>query len=145
MTETVSEAEHFARKLILQAAWPALVIAVLVVMLAMTSADHGLAAPAWYSVTAGVAAVSALATLALSVLLLFDALLFRVIASHTDEREGCAAVDDILTRMRLKPGPVQTRGLAERIAGTRRIVLMQRTAIAIFAATTAAFVFARTA
>lgn len=73
-----------------------------------------------------------LAVFAFSAILVFDALLFRLMASYEDEWKGGAAVDDILARMRLKPTPPETRSLAERAAGTRRLVLRQRIALAVF-------------
>ncbi|RUU03999.1 hypothetical protein EOD23_17340, partial [Mesorhizobium sp. USDA-HM6] len=70
--------------------------------------------------------------LGLSALLVFDALLFRLMATHADEVSGGAAVDDVLARMRLKPAPSSPRPLDERIAGTRRLLARQRIALAIF-------------
>ncbi|RUW64838.1 hypothetical protein, partial [Mesorhizobium sp. M1E.F.Ca.ET.063.01.1.1] len=88
-----------------------------------------LSAAAWL-----VAAAAALATLAFIALILFDALLFRLMASHDSEVSGGGAVDDLLARMRLKPTPAQTRSLDQRIAGTRRLLTKQRIAFAVFAA-----------
>lgn len=142
MTASLSEAEDFARKLLLQAAWPALAIAALAVSLAMASTGHHVTASS-LPAAAVVTVISAFTTLAFSVLLLFDALLFRLIASYASEADGCVAVDDILARMRLKSMPERTRSVAERIAGTRRILLAQRTAFAISFAAAATTVFAR--
>ncbi|TJW67800.1 MAG: hypothetical protein E5V29_16180, partial [Mesorhizobium sp.] len=79
-------------------------------------------------------AAAALATLAFTALLLFDALLFRLMASHDSEVSGGGAVDDLLARMRLKPMPAATRSLDQRISGTRRLLMKQRMAFAVFAA-----------
>jgi hypothetical protein len=81
-----------------------------------------------------VAAASAIAVLACSALLVFDALLFRLMASHDDEASGGAAVDELLTRMRLKPAPSTIRSLDDRIDGTRRLLSRQRAALGLFAA-----------
>lgn len=126
------KAEAFAAGLMLQAAWPIL----LVVAALMAAPVIGLvaapqttpAAVAWL-----VAAASAVATLALSALLLFDALLFRLMASHAGEAGGGAAVDDVLARMRLKPTAAGGRTLDQRMAGTRRLLAKQRIAFALFA------------
>jgi hypothetical protein len=80
-----------------------------------------------------VAAASAVVTLALSALLLFDALLFRLMASHASEAAGGAGVDDALARMRLKPTAAGGRTLDQRMAGTRRLLVKQRIAFALFA------------
>ncbi|TIS53834.1 MAG: hypothetical protein E5W93_15145, partial [Mesorhizobium sp.] len=79
-----------------------------------------------------IAAASAVVVLGLSALLLFDALLFRLMASHDDEVSGGAAVDDMLARMRLKSAPPTPRPLDDRIAGTRRLLARQHIAFAIF-------------
>ena len=77
------------------------------------------------------ALAAGLVAIALSVNLAFDALLFRVIASYEDPYKGGAAVDDILSRMRLKPAAKEIRPLADRIAGTERLMRRQRAALAI--------------
>ncbi|WP_192244233.1 hypothetical protein [Mesorhizobium silamurunense] len=122
----------FAAMLIKQAAWPAAIVIVGdSVAPLVASARSALNAPIAVLALL-VAAASAVAVLGLSALLLFDALLFRLIASHDDEVSGGAAVDDILARMRLKPGPATPRPLDDRIAGTRRLLARQRIALAIF-------------
>ena len=72
-------------------------------------------------------------TLALSALLAFDALLFRLMASHASEAGGGAAVDDVLARMRLKPTAAGGRTLDQRMAGTHRLLVEQRIAFGLFA------------
>jgi hypothetical protein len=66
------------------------------------------------------AVLAGYATVALSILLIFDALLFRLMATYPDDMSGGAAVDDLLARMRLKPRTTLTRPLtivyAERAA-----------------------------
>jgi len=69
--------------------------------------------------------------LALAIHLLFDALLFRLAASHETETAGLAAVDDLLSRMRLRKPDGTPSGLERRIAGSRRIIWRQRFALAI--------------
>jgi len=69
--------------------------------------------------------------LALAIHLLFDALLFRLAASHETEAAGLAAVDDLLSRMQLRKPDGTPPGLERRIAGSRRIVRRQRLALAI--------------
>ncbi|CAN7665701.1 hypothetical protein [Mesorhizobium sp. LjNodule214] len=128
------KAGAFAAGLMVQAAWPLLVIAACLLatpVIGLTTGPQAmpLSAAAWF-----VAAVGALATLAFSTLILFDALLFRLMASHDNEAAGGAAVDDVLARMRLKPAPAATRSLDQRMAGTRRLLMKQRIAFALFAA-----------
>ena len=126
------KAEAFATALMLQAAWPIL----LVVAALMAAPVIGLvAAPQTTPVAVAwlVAAASAVATLALSALLAFDALLFRLMASHASEAGGGAAVDDVLARMRLKPTAAGGRTLDQRMAGTRRLLVEQRMAFTLFA------------
>ncbi|TGQ34684.1 MULTISPECIES: hypothetical protein [unclassified Mesorhizobium] len=135
------KAAAFAAELVVQAAWPVLLIvaammaAPFVGMVALPLASP-LTAAAWL-----VAAASAVATLAFSVLLLFDALLFRLMASHASETAGGAAVDDVLARMRLKTTAAVPRSLDQRMAGTRRLVIKQRIAFGLFAATSFAAAF----
>jgi len=126
------KASRFAAMLVTQAAWPAAaVIAGDSVAPLVASARGALHAPL---AVLGllVAAASAVAVLGLSALLFFDVLLFRLMASHDDELSGGAAVDDLLTRMRLKPAPAAPRPLDDRVAGTRRLLTRQRIAFAVF-------------
>ncbi|MBA1143352.1 hypothetical protein [Mesorhizobium neociceri] len=134
--------EAFAAGLMVQAVWPILlvvaaVMAAPVIGLVTGPQTTALSAAAWL-----VAAASAMITLALSALLLFDALLFRLMASHASEAAGGAVVDDVLARMRLKPTPAGGRSLDHRMAGTRRLLTRQRMALAVFVAASlfAAFV-----
>lgn len=135
-------AATFAAGLMVQAAWPILLIAACVLatpVIGLTAGPQAtpLSAGAWF-----VAAASALAILAFSMLILFDALLFRLMASHDSETAGGAAVDDVLARMRLKPEPTAARSLDQRMSGTRRLLMKQRIAFCLFAAASlvAAFV-----
>ncbi|CDX44686.1 conserved membrane hypothetical protein [Mesorhizobium sp. ORS 3359] len=122
----------FAAMLVKQAAWPAaMVIAGDSIAPLVASARGALTAPLAVLALL-VAAASAVAVLGLSALLAFDALLFRLMATHGDEISGGAAVDDLLSRMRLKPASPTTRPLDERIAGTRRLLARQRIAFAVF-------------
>ena len=72
---------------------------------------------------------------ALSALLVFDAWLFRLMASYPDGATAGAAVDDMLARMRLKPPPPVIRQLDDRIRGSNRILMIQFIAFLIFAPT----------
>jgi hypothetical protein len=122
----------FAAMLVKQAAWPAaIVIAGDSVAPLVASARGALYAPVAVLALL-VAAASAVAVLGFSALLLFDVLLFRLMASHGDEVSGGSAVDDMLARMRLKPAPPTPRPLDERIAGTRKLLARQRIAFAVF-------------
>ncbi|MDX8522474.1 hypothetical protein [Mesorhizobium dulcispinae] len=122
----------FAAMLVKQAAWPAaIVLAGDSIAPLVASARGALQAPIAVLALL-IAAASAVVVLGLTALLLFDAMLFRLMASHEDEASGGAAVDDILARMRLKPAPSSPRPLDDRIAGTRRLLARQRIAFAIF-------------
>lgn len=108
MTGILVSAERLAARLMWQAALTSAVVVLAIVALPLTAGN-----------LLGVAALALAANLA------FDALLFRVIASHGDEETGGAAVDDLLRRMRLKPLPPATRPFAERAAGARRLAAIQ--------------------
>lgn len=103
-------------------------IALLVLAIAPpTAGAHGFTGPlAWWLLLA-----FCLLPLALSVHLLFDAALFRLAASHQEEGTGLSAMDDILARMGLRPKDGRTASLAERLAGCRRLVWLQRISLAI--------------
>ena len=79
-------------------------------------------------------ALSAAAALALSLYLLFDALLFRLVASYENEAAGGIAVDRFLARVGLRKLPETSRPLEERIAGTSRLLNYQRAALLVFLA-----------
>lgn len=72
-----------------------------------------------------------LLSLALSVHLLFDAALFRLAASHENEQAGLAAIDDVLLRMGFRAKDSLPGTLSERRAGCRRLVWLQRAALAV--------------
>ncbi|MER9678779.1 hypothetical protein NKJ23_05510 [Mesorhizobium sp. M0184] len=134
MTAYRDKAEAFAAGLIVQVAWPLLLIAAAllaapVIGLAAAPQTSSLSAAAWL-----IAAAGAIATIILSALALFDALLFRLMASHASEAGGGAAIDDVLARMRLKPTAAGGRSLDQRMAGTRRLLAKQRIAFGLFAA-----------
>ncbi|MER8783418.1 hypothetical protein NKJ81_17370 [Mesorhizobium sp. M0018] len=134
MTAFRDKAETFAAGLMVQVAWPLLLIAAAllaapVIGLATAPQTSSLSAAAWL-----IAAAGAIATIILSALLLFDALLFRLMASHASEAGGGAAIDDVLARMRLKPTAAGGRSLDQRMAGTRRLLAKQRIAFSLFAA-----------
>ncbi|MBY3123208.1 hypothetical protein [Rhizobium laguerreae] len=79
--------------------------------------------------------------LALAVHLLFDSLLFRLASSHETEVAGLAAVDDLLSRMKLRKPEKTPTCLEKRIAGSRRIVWRQRFALAACLVIFAIFLF----
>lgn len=131
-------AETFAASLMTQAVWPLLlVLAVLVaapvIAVAAQPQATTLAAAAWL-----VAAASGVITIAVSALLVFDALLFWLMASHISEAAGGASVDDVLARMRVKSATAGIRSLDRRIAGTRRLLMKQRIALGLFVAASVA-------
>ena len=107
---------------------------------ALTSAAVALALVA-VPLTAG--NVLGLAALALAANLVFDALLFRLIASHGDDASGGAAVDDLLHRMRLKPLPAATRPFTARAAGARRLAAIQLGIAAVYLAIAASVAMER--
>ncbi|MCF6113299.1 hypothetical protein [Mesorhizobium muleiense] len=128
------KAEAFAAGLMTQAVWPLfLVLAALaaapVIAVAAQPQATMLAAAAWL-----VAAASGVVTIAVSALLVFDALLFWLMASHISEAAGGASVDDVLARMRVKPAAAGIRSLDRRIAGTQRLLMKQRIALGLFVA-----------
>ncbi|RWO56425.1 hypothetical protein [Mesorhizobium sp.] len=128
------QAEAFAAGLMTQAVWPlffvlAALAAAPVIAVAAQPQATTLAAAAWL-----VAAASGVVTLAVSALLVFDALLFWLMASHISEAAGGASVDDVLARMRVKPAAAGIRSLDRRIAGTQRLLMKQRIALGLFVA-----------
>ncbi|RWM73734.1 MAG: hypothetical protein EOR81_27955 [Mesorhizobium sp.] len=131
------KAEAFAASLMTQAVWPLLLVlaalmAAPVIAVAAQPQATALAAAAWL-----VAAASGVVTLAVSALLVFDALLFWLMASHISEAAGGASVDDVLARMRVKPAAAGIRSLDRRIAGTQRLLMKQRIALGLFVAASA--------
>ena len=131
------KAEAFAASLMTQAVWPLLLVpAALVaapfIAVAAQPQTTTLASAAWL-----VAAASGMVTLAVSALLVFDALLFWLMASHISEAAGGASVDDVLARMRVKPAAAGIRSLDRRIAGTQRLLMKQRIALGLFVAASA--------
>lgn len=124
--------------LITQAAWPAMIVAAVAAvgpLLASLATEPLVGA---FKVTALlIASASGLATIALSAIVLFDALLFRLIDSHDTEPTGTAAVDNLLVRMGLRSAPVRNRSLAERMAGTSRLLVKQRLMLGVFIVATA--------
>jgi hypothetical protein len=92
-----------------------------------TAGAHGFTAPlGWWLLLA-----FCLLPLAFSVHLLFDAALFRLAASHDGQEAGLAAIDDMLARMGLRARNDRPAPLAERLAGCRRLVWLQRISLAI--------------
>ena len=125
-------ADRFAGMLMRQAVWPAAIVVAANILAPLAASARGAFETLPAAVALSLTAASAVAVLALSALLAFDALLFRLMASHDDEVSGGAAVDDMLVRMRLKPLPPTTRSLDDRMAGTRRLLNRQRAAFGLF-------------
>ena len=130
-------ASHFATELVVQAVWPALLV--LAILLATPVAAFAGAGPNGVLLLPAVilATSSGLGTVGLSLFLLFDGLLFRLLASHESEAAGGAAVDELLARMRLKAAPTSVRSLDSRMAGSRRLLAKQRVALGLFVASAA--------
>ncbi|MER9298234.1 hypothetical protein NKI38_17290 [Mesorhizobium sp. M0621] len=126
--------DRFARMLMQQAAWPAAVVVAANILAPLAASARGAFETLPAAVALSITAASAVAVLALSALLVFDALLFRLMASHDEEASGGAAVDDMLARMRLKPLPSTTRTLDDRMTGTRRLLFKQRVVFGLFLA-----------
>ena len=133
--------DRFARMLMQQAAWPAALVVAANILAPLAASARGAFETLPAALALSITAASAVAVLALSALLAFDALLLRLMASHNDEASGGAAVDDMLARMRLKPAPSTTRTLDDRMAGTRRLLFKQRAALTLFAAALLAAAF----
>lgn len=126
-------AERFARMLMRQAAWPPALVVAANILSSLAASASGAFGTLPAAIALSVSTVSAVAVFALSALLAFDALLFRLMASHNDEASGGAAVDKLLARLRLKSSPSATRPIDNRMAGTRRLLFKQRAALALFA------------
>jgi len=126
--------DRFAGMLMRQAVWPAAIVVAANILAPLAASARGAFETLPAAVALSLTAASAVAVLALSALLAFDALLFRLMASHDNEASAGAAVDDLLARMRLKPLPPTTRSLDQRMAGTRRLLTRQRVAFGLFMA-----------
>ena len=126
--------DRFAGMLMRQAVWPAAIVVAANILAPLAASARGAFETLPAAVALSLTAASAVAVLALSALLAFDALLFRLMASHDNEASAGAAVDDLLARMRLKPLPPTTRSLDQRMAGTRRLLTRQRMAFGLFMA-----------
>ncbi len=129
MTANAPDAEAFARRLLAQTVGGLVAFAASVAFVVLVGALCSGGSTMWSVAFTVVFGLSGVMTILLSVNLVFDALLFRLIASHASEAEGCAAVDDVLARMRLKPRPARLRGIQERVAGTRRVMRHQLMAL----------------
>ena len=127
-------ANRFACRLMWQAAWPAAIVLAANILAPLAASPRGAFGSLRAAIPLSASAAIAVVVLALSALLAFDALLFRLMASHDEEASGGAAVDDILARMRLKPSPSTTRSLDDRMAGASRLLFKQRVAFGLFLA-----------
>ena len=127
-------ANRFACRLMWQAAWPAAIVVAANILAPLAASPRGAFGSLRAAIPLSASAAIAVVVLALSALLAFDALLFRLMASHDEEASGGAAVDDILARMRLKPSPSTTRSLDDRMAGVSRLLFRQRVAFGLFLA-----------
>jgi hypothetical protein len=79
-------------------------------------------------------ALSFFAVMGLTIYLAFEALLFRMIASYNDLASALKAIDAFLRRSGLRPDTRENRTFAERIAGTQRLLNIQRAALFLFLA-----------
>lgn len=79
-----------------------------------------------------VIATSGIIVLFLAAYMLFEAALFRFIASKPSEEEGCRAVDKLLAKLHLRGFPQATRMLDARMAGTNRLLLKLHLAFVVF-------------
>jgi hypothetical protein len=127
MTNWKGTLSRTARALTRNGAIGCLLAAVILLAAPPTAGAHGFTGPlAWALLLA-----FCLLALALSVHLLFDAALFRLALSHEEEEAGLAAVDDVLDRMGLRARSATPAPLAARLAGCRRLVWLQRAALAV--------------
>lgn len=126
-------ASGFAAMLMTQAIWPAAIVLLCEGFAPLVASARGVFQTPLAVLALLASAAGAVAVLGLSALLVFDALLFRLMATYDNEVSGGAAVDDILARMRLKPVAPTPRPIDERMAGTRRLLNRQRAALALFA------------
>jgi hypothetical protein len=69
--------------------------------------------------------------LAQSVHLFFDAALFRLALTHDNEQAGLTAIDRTLDAMGFRKMPTQPAQLAQRLAGTARLLRRQYIVLAI--------------
>lgn len=123
-------AEAFAAKLRLNAlAGMALVGAALLAILVFNDFYRPMGLVFWSAFL-----LAAAAALGLSHYILFDAMLFRLIASHKSEAAGGKAVDEFLAKSGLRKAPAVNRTLAARMAGTARLLNYQRAALLVFLA-----------
>ncbi|MHC1547692.1 hypothetical protein [Phyllobacterium sp. K27] len=83
----------------------------------------------WEHVLTG---TTGIVVLFLAAYILFDATLFRLIASKPSEAKGCRAVDILLARLHLRRLPQTTPMLDARMAGTNRLLLKLHLAFAVF-------------
>ena len=70
-----------------------------------------------------------LVSLALSIYILFDAMLYRMISTYIDLPSGLKATDVLLRRTGLRPEPQELRSLQGRMAGTTTLLYYQRAAL----------------
>lgn len=77
-------------------------------------------------------AASGFIVLFLAAYVLFEAALFRLIASKPSEEEGCRAVDKLLAKLHLRRSPQAIRMLDARMAGTNRLLLKLHLAFVVF-------------
>lgn len=145
MTGEPKLVEAYSRGLLRQAGWGTAIVLVGGLWLWLDLASRPATSSGMAQSFTIAALAFGLAALCLCAWLGFDALLFRLIASYDDPAKGCRAVDEVLSRMRLKASPDRTRDVAERIAGMGRIVLRQRILMAAFCVATLLTLLARPA
>ena len=79
-------------------------------------------------------ALNFFAALGLTLYILFDALLFRMISTYNDRESGLRAVDAFLRRTGLREQPAHAPLLDARIAGTGKLLWLQRGALLVCSA-----------
>lgn len=127
MTEWKTVLSGTVRRLRLNGTIGGLLAVLILAFAPQTAGVHGFTGPlAW-----GLLLAFCLLPLALSVHILFDAALFRLAASHDKEEAGLAAIDDVLARTGLRALSGVPASLPERLSGCRRLVWLQRAALAI--------------
>lgn len=84
--------------------------------------------------------LSFFAVLALTIYLVFDALLFRMVSSYNDLGSALKAIDAFLRRSGLRPESRENHSFEDRLAGTQRLLNFQRAALFLFLALFAALV-----
>lgn len=128
MTGEIERAGHFAGKLLRQGLASLCVVGASFFVLPWMAKGDPFGNPSLWVVFVALA----LLTLGLSLYLCFDAVLFRLFASGPDETSAGTAVDVFLASTKLRVRSSSERSLDERMAGTMRLIWLQRAALLAF-------------